>query len=52
MAYDQELADRIRGLIGYRPDVAEKKMFGGIAFLIAGKPHLPFITYAQPAATY
>jgi TfoX/Sxy family transcriptional regulator of competence genes len=36
MAYDQELADRIRGLIGYRPDVAEKKMFGGIAFLIAG----------------
>ena len=36
MAYDQELADRIRRLIGYHPDLAEKKMFGGLAFLIAG----------------
>jgi TfoX/Sxy family transcriptional regulator of competence genes len=36
MAYDEELADRIRTLIGDRPDVTEKKMFGGLAFLIGG----------------
>ena len=36
MAYDQELADRIRRLIGSDPDITEKKMFGGLAFLIAG----------------
>jgi hypothetical protein len=36
MAYDEELADRIRELIGGAPDLAEKKMFGGLAFLIGG----------------
>jgi len=36
MAYDQDLADRIRRLIGSDPDLTEKKMFGGLAFLIAG----------------
>jgi TfoX/Sxy family transcriptional regulator of competence genes len=36
MAYDEELADRIRALLGARPDLAEKKMFGGLAFLIGG----------------
>jgi TfoX/Sxy family transcriptional regulator of competence genes len=40
MAYDQELADRIRLLIGGDPaliaTVTEKKMFGGLAFLIGG----------------
>jgi hypothetical protein len=40
MAYDQELADRIRMLIGGDPALAavltEKKMFGGLAFLIGG----------------
>jgi TfoX/Sxy family transcriptional regulator of competence genes len=36
MAYDQELADRIRELIGSDPDLTEKKMFGGLAFLIRG----------------
>jgi hypothetical protein len=36
MAYDQELAERIRRLIGSDPDLAEKKMFGGLAFLISG----------------
>lgn len=36
MAYDLELADRIRELIGDEPDVAEKRMFGGLAFLIGG----------------
>jgi TfoX/Sxy family transcriptional regulator of competence genes len=35
-AYDVELADRLRELIAGEPDVTEKKMFGGLAFLIAG----------------
>src|SRR3954452_3495873 len=36
MAYDEELAERIRDLVAEEPDLAEKKMFGGLAFLIAG----------------
>ena len=36
MAYDTELADRIRFLIGTRPGVTEKKIFGGLAFLVGG----------------
>jgi TfoX N-terminal domain len=36
MAYDEELADRIRAELGSRPDLTEKKMFGGLAFLIGG----------------
>lgn len=36
MAYDEELAERIRQLIGSDPDLTEKKMFGGLAFLIRG----------------
>ena len=36
MAYDQDLAARIRALIGPAPDVSEKKMFGGLAFLVGG----------------
>lgn len=36
MAYDEELVDRIRELIAADPDVAERKMFGGLAFLVAG----------------
>jgi hypothetical protein len=36
MAYDTELADRIRFLIGTGPGLTEKKMFGGLAFLIGG----------------
>src|SRR5215472_12275529 len=32
MAYDQELAERIRQLIGDDPELTEKKMFGGLAF--------------------
>ena len=36
MAYDQELADRIRRLTASAPDLTEKKMFGGLAFLVAG----------------
>lgn len=36
MAYDEELADRIRLLIGPAAGLTEKKMFGGLAFLIRG----------------
>ena len=36
MAYDEDLAARIRDLIGPDPDLTEKKMFGGLAFLIRG----------------
>jgi TfoX/Sxy family transcriptional regulator of competence genes len=36
MAYDEKLAERIRDLLTEGPDLTEKKMFGGLAFLIAG----------------
>jgi TfoX/Sxy family transcriptional regulator of competence genes len=36
VAYDEDLANRIRELIADEDGVAEKKMFGGLAFLIAG----------------
>jgi hypothetical protein len=36
MAYDEVLAGRIRDLIGPDPELTEKKMFGGLAFLIRG----------------
>jgi TfoX/Sxy family transcriptional regulator of competence genes len=36
MAYDEDLANRIRDLIASEPAVKEQKMFGGLAFLIGG----------------
>ena len=36
MAYDEELADRIRELLGNESGLTEQKMFGGLAFLIGG----------------
>lgn len=36
VAYDEELAHRIRALLGSERRVDEKKMFGGLAFLIGG----------------
>jgi TfoX N-terminal domain len=36
MAYDQQLAERIRELVAGEPGLSEMKMFGGIAFLIGG----------------
>ena len=36
MAYDEELAARIRGLVANEAGVAEQKMFGGLAFLLNG----------------
>jgi TfoX/Sxy family transcriptional regulator of competence genes len=36
MAYDLELADRIRELVAGEEGVAEQRMFGGLAFLVNG----------------
>jgi TfoX/Sxy family transcriptional regulator of competence genes len=36
MAYDEQLAERIRGRLEGEPGVTEKRMFGGLAFLING----------------
>ena len=36
MAFDEALAERIRELVASEPGVAEKRMFGGLAFLIDG----------------
>ena len=36
MAYDEDLANRLRELIAGEPDVTEQRMFGGLAFLVAG----------------
>ena len=37
MAFDEQLADRVRDALSARTEVVEKKMFGGIAFMVAGK---------------
>jgi TfoX/Sxy family transcriptional regulator of competence genes len=36
MAYDVELADRIRAVVQAEPGLTERRMFGGLAFLIQG----------------
>ncbi len=36
MAYDKQLADCIKSLLVGHPDITEKKMFGGHAFLVQG----------------
>lgn len=36
MAYDEDLAARVRGVLSDREDVLERKMFGGIAFMVSG----------------
>ncbi|HWD74717.1 MAG TPA: TfoX/Sxy family protein [Solirubrobacteraceae bacterium] len=36
MAYDEELANRVRELVSGEDGVVEKRMFGGLAFLIGG----------------
>lgn len=37
MAYDEGLAERVRDVLADQPNVTEKRMFGGLAFLIGGK---------------
>ena len=36
MAYDEGLATRVREVLGDQPELVEKKMFGGLAFLLNG----------------
>lgn len=36
MSFDESLADRVRRVLGRRRGMAEKKMFGGLAFLLRG----------------
>jgi TfoX/Sxy family transcriptional regulator of competence genes len=36
MAYDEDLADRVRELVGREPGLAEKRMFGGLAMMVDG----------------
>ena len=37
MAYDEETAGRVRKLLSRRPDVTEKKMMGGLCFMVKGR---------------
>ena len=36
MAYDEALADRVREKLSENPEISERKMFGGIAFMLSG----------------
>lgn len=36
MAYDEGLAERVREALGERPGLVEKKMFGGVGFMLQG----------------
>ena len=36
MVYDEDLADRLREVLATEPGMSEKRMFGGLAFLIGG----------------
>jgi hypothetical protein len=37
MAYDEQLADRVRALLPAAEEVTERQMFGGLAFMLAGR---------------
>ena len=37
MAYDSGLAQRVREVLGEKPGLSERRMFGGLAFLLDGK---------------
>jgi len=37
MPFDEGLAQRVREVLGSRPSVTERRMFGGLAFLLDGK---------------
>ncbi|GAB3373194.1 TfoX/Sxy family protein [Micromonospora halotolerans] len=36
MPYDEDLANRVRELLGREPGLAEKRMFGGLAMMVNG----------------
>ena len=48
MAYDEHLAERIRDLLADASDVTERRMFGGLAFLVGG--HLAISASGQGGA--
>jgi TfoX/Sxy family transcriptional regulator of competence genes len=48
MAYDEDLADRIRELLAGEADVTETRMFGGLAFLVGG--HMAITASGQGGA--
>lgn len=37
MAYDEQLAERVRHLLADEPGISERRMFGGLAFLVDGR---------------
>jgi TfoX/Sxy family transcriptional regulator of competence genes len=37
MAYNERLAERVRAMLASRTDVSERRMFGGLSFLLDGK---------------
>ena len=45
MAYDLDLAERVRDSLAAEPDLTERKMFGGLAFLIRG--HLTVVVSSK-----
>ena len=67
MAYDKEIAGRIRTLLSGRTDVGEQKMFGGLCFMVRGHmccavsgrggllvrlgPDAPAFVFSEPSAT-
>lgn len=36
MAYDVDLAERLREVLAGQPDLSEQRMFGGLAFMVGG----------------
>ena len=50
MAYDNDLANRIREAIAEEIDVTEKAMFGGLAFLVGG--HMSVAVSGQGGSWY
>ena len=36
MAYDEQLADRVRDVLAAEPGLTERRMFGGLAFMLEG----------------
>lgn len=57
MSYDDQLAERVRSVIGDHPALSERRMFGGLAFLIAGNMSVAvsgqggLMVRVEPAAT-
>lgn len=43
MAYDEKLAEKVRQLLQHRSDTEEKKMMGGLTFMVDGKMCLGII---------